>query len=449
MNTKILGWMHERQALAVKARALLDTAEADKRGLSADEERTYTEYLSSMDGLQVKIDREQELAQREAAMDQPMRRAMKPGGSGDAPGNIGMDAKDARRYSLVRAINAMATGNWRGAELEFEASQAVAKRLGFEPQGLFVPYDFMEQRDLTKSPTTAGGAMVSTDLLAASFIDLLRNRMVVQQAGATVLTGLVGDIAIPRQTGGATAYWVAEGNAPAESDQTFDQVTMTPKTVGTFTDISRKLLKQSSVDVEGLIRSDLSKTLGIEIDRAAFHGTALNNQPRGILATSGIGAVYAGGATVNGTNANGAAPVWADVVNLEKEVAADNADIGSLAYITNAKMRGKLKQVWKNATYGEIPLWLDGPTPINGYRGLVSNQVASNLSKGGSGAVLSAMLFGNFADLLIGMWGGLDLLVDPYTGGTSGTVRVIALQDVDVAVRHAESFAAGIDFVTT
>lgn len=441
MNTKILGWMHERQARVQQARALLDTVEGEKRAMSDDEERRYADLLSQADALNGKIQREQELEQREADLEQPMRAAIKPmSNGGDA--SIGMSKADVRRYSLVRAINAMATGNWRDAKLELEASEAVAKRMGFDPQGLFVPYDWVaqqERRDLVKGTTTAGGFTVATELMAQDFITLLRNKVVVMAAGATVLDGLAGDVAIPRHSAAATAYWVAESGAPTESQQVFEQVAMSPKTVGAFTDISRKLLKQSSISVENFVRGDLASILGIEIDRASLHGSGSSNQPTGVAATSGIGSVAGG--------TNGLAPTWAHIVALETEVAVDNADVGGLRYITNPKVRGKLKSVAVGTDQRMV--WENNDTPLNGYPASVSSQVSSALTKGSSSGVCSAIFFGNWTDLFIGMWGTLDLLVDPYTGGTAGTVRVIALQDTDIAVRHPESFAAMLDALTT
>ncbi len=437
---KILQWQHDRAAKVQMARALLDTAEKETRNLTADEEKRYADLLSEADAIQAKIDRERDLQAREAQMQQPDRRGVRPGPAADP--NIGMSQQDIRQYSLIKAINAMTTGDWRNARLEMEASEAVAKRTGLSPQGLFVPYDWMagEQRDLTKGTTTAGGHTVATNLLAQNFIDLLRNRMVLQQAGITVLSGLVGDIAIPRQTGGATAYWVAESGAPTESQQAFDQVPMNPKTVGAFTDASRKLLKQSSLDIEAFMRMDLATILGLEIDRVGLHGSGSSNQPTGVAATSGIGSVAGG--------TNGLAPTRTHLVGLETEVAQDNADVGNLAYITNTKVRGKLKLTEVSSGTG-IWTWQDGPTPLNGYRSLVSNQVSSTLTKGSSSGVCSAIFFGNWRDLLMGMWGGLDLMVDPYTASTTGTVRVIVLQDVDIAVRHPESFSAMLDALTT
>ncbi|MBT9134592.1 MAG: hypothetical protein DDT38_01331 [Firmicutes bacterium] len=356
------------------------------------------------------------------------------------PTKLGMSDKELRGYSLIRAIRAAATGDWSQAGLEREASAEVAKQLNRSPQGFFVPTDaLIEQRDLTKGVFAQGGALVETDLRAASFIDMLRNRMVVRRAGATVLSGLVGDVTIPRQTSGATAFWVAESGSPAETRQGTDQVALNPKTVGAFTDISRRLLLQSSIDVENFVRSDLATVIALAIDLAALHGTGVANQPRGIASTPGIGVVVGG--------ANGAVPSWAHVVALETAAAIANADVGALSYITNARVRGRMKQTQKLAATDSVMLWETNASPLNGYPVHVTNQVASDLTRG-TGTGLSAIFFGNWSDLMIGHWGTLDILVDPYTGGTAGTVRVIALQDVDVAVRMPASFSVMLDAIT-
>lgn len=354
--------------------------------------------------------------------------------------DVGLSDKEARAFSFVRAFNALANPGDRKAQeaasFEREVSDAVAAKQGRSAQGFFVPTE-VQRRDLTVSPATAGGNTVATNLLAASFIDLLRNKLAVTGLGAQFLSGLVGNIAIPRATGGATAYWVAESGAPTESQAAFDQVTMSPKTVGAYSDISRKLLLQSSIDVEGFVRNDLASVLALAIDLAAINGTAAGNQPRGLLATSGIGDVAGG--------ANGAAPTWANMVELESDIAIANADVGTMGYLTNAKVRGKLKTTSKVSGQNGF-VWEDGM--VNGYNAAVSNQVPSNLVKGTSGAVASAIIFGNWSDLIIGQWGTLDLMVDPYSGSTSGTVRVVALQDVDIAVRQAVSFSAMLDALT-
>lgn len=337
--------------------------------------------------------------------------------------DIGLTGKEIKRFSLVKAIYAMANpGDKRAVEaaaFEFDASLAVGKKLGRTPQGLFVPFE-VQKRDMTVGTDPDGGYLVGTDLKSGSFIDILRNAMKVQGLGATILSGLIGDIAIPKQTGGAQAYWLNENGEPTESQPTLGQVGMTPKTVGAYTDISRKLLQQSSIDVENFVKSDLAIVLAIAIDLAAINGSGADNQPRGILQTTGIGSKS--WATDN-------APLFGEIVDVETEVSADNALIGSLAYLVNATLAGKLKQTEKASSTGQFIL---DKGEMNGYTTEVSNQVPTGKA-----------IFGNWRDLMIAMWGTQDILVDPYTGGASGAVRVRILQDVDTAVRHAESFAQG------
>lgn len=434
MQTNVRELMRKRSELIAEARRLNNTAEGANRDLSEQEAARYQEIMAEVEQINGRIERSQRLENLEGVAGRTGERQIV------ADGEIGMSRDDLRRYSIVRAINAAASQDWRGAEMERDASEAVSRKMGRKPEGFWVPQDVL-MRDMVVGTPTAGGYTVSTDLLAQSFIELLRNKMMVRIAGATVLAGLVGDVAIPKQTGGATAYWVGESTAPTESQQTVGQVALSPSTVGAFTDISRKLLKQSSIDVEAFVRNDLTSVLGLAIDLAALHGSGSGAEPTGIAGTSGIGSVAGGD--------NGGAPSWANIVALETEVATDNADLGRMGYMSNAKVRGKLKSTPRTATYGDIMIWEPNANQVNGYPFHVTNQVSSALTKGTSSGVCSAIFFGNWNDLLIGMWGGLDILVDPYTGGTAGTVRVIALQDVDIAVRHAQSFAAMLDALTS
>lgn len=337
-------------------------------------------------------------------------------------GEVGLSQKETRNFSWLRAINYLSNPADRAAReaaaFEIEASDAAAAKLGRQSRGITIPQEVLT-RDLTVGTASAGGNLVETDLLSGSFIDLLRNASALDQAGATVLTGLTGMVAIPRQSGAATAYWVAESGAPTESQQTVDQVTMQPRTVAAYTDYSRRLLIQSSIDVENMVRSDLAKVLALKIDYAGLYGTGTNSEPLGLKNTTGIGTED----FVSNT------PTFAEVVALESDVASANALLGSPVYLMNAAMRGALKTAVKES--GQASYIYEGGE-VNGYSGLVSNQVASN-----------DLWFGNFSDLLIGYFSGLDLMVDPYSNSTSGTVRVVAMQDVDMAVRHPESFSRG------
>ena len=336
--------------------------------------------------------------------------------------DIGLSNEETRSFSFLRAINYLANPADRSAReaagFEIAASEAAASKLGRQSRGITIPQEVL-RRDLSVGVSTAGGNLVATELDTASFIDLLRNASALDQAGATVLTGLVGNVAIPRQSGAGTSYWIAESGAPTESQQTVDQVSLTPKTVAAYTDYSRRLMLQSSIDVENMVRRDLAAVLGLRIDLAGLYGTGSNSEPLGLKFTTGI----------NTEDFAANAPTFEEVVAMESDVAADNALLGSPVYLMNAAMRGGLKTTKKDAGSG---MFIMENGEVNGYRGVLSNQVESN-----------DLWFGNFADLLIGYWSGLDIMVDPYTNSTSGTVRVVAMQDVDVAVRHPESFCRG------
>lgn len=342
--------------------------------------------------------------------------------------NIGMDKKEVRQFSLMKAIRAMSNPTDRKAQeaaaFEFEAAAEAAKRAGVEAQGLYVPADVLRSWNKRDLNTSDDSAMVAEAYRGGDFIDVLRNASSVMQAGATMLTGLSGDVKIPRKASASAAGWIStEGGAASESEPTFGQVTMSPKTLGAFTDITRLMMMQSSLDIEALVRNDLSTALALAIDAGALAGAGTSGAPTGIKNTSGINTP---------TNFAAANPTFAEVVAMETAVAEDNALMGNLAYILPAGMYGALKTTAKDSGSGQFVV--EPGNTINGYRAIVSNQVTAG-----------DLYFGNFADLLIGMYGGLDITVDPYTNSTSGTVRIVALQTVDVAVRHAVSFAFNND----
>lgn len=438
MNAREL--RNKRAGLKVEAQTILDAAKNETRELTVEERAKFDGLTEQIDSLAADIRRVEKMESLNA---EPAERG------NPLAAEIGMTKKEIQRYSIVRAIRAASEAKddpraWDRAGLEREASDAVAQRFGRNPRSFFLPNDVVmgsgERRDLTVGTPTAGGYFVET-AYPLSMIELLRNKMILAQAGVAMLTGLVGDVAVPKHTAAGTGYWLAESGAPTESAQTIGQVALTPHTFGAYSDISHKLLIQSSIDVENFVRDDLARVIALGIDYAGLHGddSADVNQPDGVASTSGIGSV------VGGTN--GAAPDWADLVNLEKEVAIDNAEVDMMKYVTNAAVRGKLKQTMRTATYGEIPIWGDD-NALNGHPALVSNQVSSTLTKGTS-SVASAIFYGNWAELVMGMWGeGIDILVDPYSLSTQRAIRVIAFQDVDFAVRHAQSFAAMLDALT-
>ena len=397
------------RAEAVEAKAK-EAAEMFALGKRHNAEELASEFLMnsrSIDELRTAI------LERKAVVEKPV---------AQASDEIGLTRKEARSFSFLRAINYLANPGDRtareAAAFEIEASEAAAEKLGRVSRGITIPVDVMT-RDLNVGTATAGGNLVETELDAANFIELLRNESALAQAGATVLTGLSGNVNIPRQSGAATAYWVAESGSPTESQQTIDQVSLTPKTCGAYTDFSRRLIIQSSIDVENMVRGDLAKVLALEIDRVGLYGSGSSNQPLGLKDTTGV--------LTEDFAAN--TPTFAEVVALESDVAGANALRGNPCYLMNSAMRGALKTAEKASNTAQFIYQND---EVNGYRAVTSNQVASN-----------DLWFGNFSDLIMAYFSGLDLMVDPYTGSTSGTVRVVALQDVDIAARHGASFSRG------
>jgi HK97 family phage major capsid protein/HK97 family phage prohead protease len=367
-------------------------------------------------------------------------------GAADLP----LTEKEKRSYSLVRAINAAVNKDWKNAGFEREISEAIAKRAGRDTAGFFMPMNVRTDASSsayaigTAGSGTSGGTLVATNLLAGEFIEVLRNKTMVVQAGARMLSGLVGNVDIPRQTSQTQTYWVGEKNGVTENEAAFDKITLSPKNIGTKGMVTRQMLLQSTPDIEMVVRNDLAAVLALGIDLAAISGSGSSNQPKGILNQSGLNTVDLAGNAIHIDS----------LVDLETYVMAANADLGAMAYLANARTVGQLKKLrsttgtylWNGALQGATA---GTPGEINGYPVLRTNQVPANLAAD-SKTNLSAMLFGSFNQLLIGEWGTLEILPNPYGAGyDSGAVELRALQTIDIAVRHVEAFAAALNIDTT
>ena len=363
----------------------------------------------------------------------------------DSTRPIGLNDKQAQGFSfrkLMLALTSPAGEAKRDAEnarFELEVCEAAANQMQHRSaKGLVLPLDVLAAVPLAgqrgtdivsiktaSGYTGSGGNTVQTQLLSQSFIDILRNRAVIMQLG-TELAGLVGNIDIPRQTTGASASWIGEDADSTQQDVDFDLVSLRPKTVTNFMEVTRKMLMQSSLGIEALLRREMASGLALQMDLKGLYGTGIDDTPTGIKATSGINSFY--WATDN-------TPLYTELVRMETEIASDNADVPSMAYVTNPVVRGYAKGARKIATSTDsTTIWEPGNT-LNGYRTEITNQVATG-----------DVFFGNWADMLIGMWGGLDITVDPYTHSKKGRIRIVGFQDVDFAVRRAASFCyAGND----
>ena len=349
--------------------------------------------------------------------------------------------QEEKRYSLMKALRAATNNDWRDAQFELEVSDEIGRMQGRTAKGFFVHGSAWGQRNIIAGTDADGGHLKAVDHYGNEFISALQKKLVVAGLGTRILTGLQGDVSIPKLSAGVGAAFVGEGSAVAEANQTFAELALAPKTLGVFTDISRKLMMQSDPSAEQIVRDDILNAVAAKIEDVAIEGDA-SNEPTGITKTSGIGSVAIG--------TNGGAPTWASVVNLVKEVEVDDARIndGACAFLTNSKVKAKLAQTAKVSSSDSVMV-LDAPwDALYGYPLAVTNHVPSDLTKGSTSGTCAAMVFGDFSQLIMAFWSAPDVLVDPYTGGSAGNTRIIVHQDLDVGVRHAQSFAACLDYTT-
>lgn len=365
---------------------------------------------------------------------------------------VDMTPKERKAFSIRKAVSLIADGRFhKENSFEREVSDEIAKKLGRETGGFFHPQDYpmidmgrfgrrvAEMQGRTQLSIVAGAGK-GPELRFTEFggqIDLLRQASIVMSLGAEMLDGLVGDVAFVRQTGTGGASWVAEapGADMALTSLTVDQPSLSPKGLQSSTTVSRRLLAQSTPAVDGMINADILAAHGVAIDAAALAGTG-TNQPTGVLNVAGSNLIAYG--------ANGAVPTFDLLLQHEAEVAIDNAEAGaSLAWVTTPGIRRRTRQVVKFASTAS-PLWEDGNT-ILGRPAFVSNNVPSNLVKGGSGAVCHGVIYGDFSQITIGQWGAAEIIVDPYTLARRNLVQITSIQYVDVLVKQPTAFAVSRD----
>jgi len=334
--------------------------------------------------------------------------------------SLGLTDKEIGEYSLMRAMNAYAEKDWSKAGLEREVNIALGDTLKKEARGFYVPHDLLMagyRAGMSKGEVGKGGELVATELRISEFVDILRNKTVMARLGMRLLGGLVGDLDLPKKVSGANFYWLGEGENVNPSDFDLSTVPLSPKTIGGAIPVTRKLRKQASKSIEALIISDLIDGLGVAIDLAMLTGTGTDNMPLGLLNAAGIPALaYAS----TGIDFNA-------VVEMETKAATFNVEGDSLGYLTSPTQRGaaKRKQVFDGT--GERVWTRDNE--VNGYKATASNQVPAD-----------TWVYGDYSQIVCGMWGVLDLKPDPYALAGSDGLMLRVFQDVDAAIRRTESF---------
>lgn len=407
-----------------RMKAIFDKAELEKRSRTTEEA---TEWANLKNEL---VTMRQELADLEE-QDKINRAAAKPV---ETPA-VHTEKKDLSNFSLIRGLALLSENKpLDGAEAEVHAEAVKeARESGIAIQGFGVPA-FVQKRGQSATGQTSatgdqGGVAVATEV--NSLIQALWDNNFLSRVGATRLTGLVGNQTFPVQSTKPAATSRTEIQALSDTEILFGSISMSPNRRGVTIPISKQLLIQSSFDVQALVINQIRMALDLYLETDAI--TAI------LAAITGSNLVALG--------TNGVAPTYVDMVGLETIVAAANAD-KDLKYLTNSKVRGKLKLTQKFASTNGDPVWEKG-NEVNGYPAVSSNIVPSNLTKGSASGICSAIVLGNFKDVYVGMWGGADFVVDPYTLAKSHSVQITANMFWDVEVARAASFAGIKDALTT
>jgi HK97 family phage major capsid protein len=342
-------------------------------------------------------------------------------------------------YSITRAMRYVA-GMGGDAGYEREKSAAIAGALGREPRqgGMFIATRLRPQAAGNDTRTNAaGGYTRGTEV--RDVIDLLRNRARVIQLGANVFSGLTSTVQFPKVLTASSGSWMAEnpGSDVAASDATFGALTLSPKTYMATTSYSRQLLQQSSLDIEYFVRNQLATAHALAIDAAALAGTGTSNAPLGLLKTTGIGSVVI-------SAPNGGVPTYAKVMELETAISDASADADAMKFLTTPGMRSVLRQALTVPNYGTF-VWENGGAPgvgsMIGYPAYISKQVPQTLVSGAS-SDCHAVILGDWSQLLIGEFGVMEIISDPYSQKRKNMLEICSFQMIDIGIRQPSAFAA-------
>lgn len=343
--------------------------------------------------------------------------------------SVGLKKRDLERYSILRAIRAQVENKPLDG-LERECSDEIARKLERQPKGFFLPEEIHAHRRSVRTlqATVAGdgGYTVGTEILAGELETLLRNQTRVVGLGARIIGGLVGDVTIPRQLTGATAYWVSESGSITQSSATFGQIVGRPRRIGTSVPYTKQFLAQTSLDAESFVVRDSDEAIAVELDRVAIRGSGAS-EPLGILNMA------SGDRSTSVTF--GAAPTWAKYLEFFSNVATNNAILGSPAYLTTPASAVKAMATPKFSNTA-TPIW-DGDM-VGLFRAQWSNQFPSSGTQ-------NQVIFGDFSQVLFLEWAGRDVVVDPYSGKKEGTVEVTIQRLIDMVIRRGKSFAISAD----
>ena len=348
------------------------------------------------------------------------------------------EKEEVRNFSISKFLREAQHDNLTGVEAEMaKEGEAEFKRSGINPaaNSVYIPSFALRSYDDTNATESGYGDAFKEEKFF-SYEGKLRGEMLAARLGVNFIDNLTGNLNIV--TGGADAAWVAEDVAATKAKPAYAKMTLSPKRLQVLQGVTYDLIHQNSKSVDALIMADMVKAHAAALDAAIFAGSGSSGQPTGVLGRAGN--------TVS-IDSTGGPITYAKLVEMEQMVGEDNGLLDeTLAYVSNAKVMGKLKTIPQVQGY---PWYLLNDGKVNGYPFFMSNALPSNLTKGDTSGSCSAAIFGPFSQVICGTWGGgLQFIIDPYTAKASGVLEVTAIAYHDVAVRHADAFAKIVDITT-
>lgn len=398
----------EKNQLTTRSKEIIEKAKGEKRQFSAEE----NEELGANQVRMAEINLEIENREDENRSKKPVRKMN----------------TDKGGFSLRRAIANMVDGAGQndidaGVIESATAQHNVSGAQQADKRSIVVPMNLENRSAFTAATEAATGVVIDEDRQEMLFP--LQSALVLARAGARFMTGLKGNIYWPKFSG-ANVFWEGENTQAKDGAGEFSKGdTFKPLRLTAYVDISKQLLVQENISVETYVRQAIATAIAQKIEQTAFSKTKdVENTPDGMFHT--LDETITGDMT------------WAQIVALETNADTQNALFGNLSYILHPSLIGKAKTKVKDTSgAGGFIFAGNGDGQLNGYRALRTNNIPKGL---GATADEFGIVYGNWADYFLGQWGGIELLVDPYTQALSGTVRLITNSYWNMGFIRKESF---------
>ena len=396
----------ERAGFITEANTMLELCKNETRNFTTEEQVSYDEKMSKIDELKKSI----EMIERQEKLNAEI--------ASKVVAPVSNEPKEVRDFSFFKAINDFTNGKLDGVEREMhEEAVNEARSAGRSIDGLGIPSFMLETRD---NVTQGLSAIAPTNVLG--FADAMREASVFNRVGANILTGLSANTTIP-VTGSSTVAWAAENGAAGDGGAEFGKVELNPKRLASYVNISKQLLLQNGAAAEQAIVRDLGRATAQYMDATLF---ATANSATGVPHSLGQMATSA----ITESAFSPLASIMLDFVTAEAKLAEVGGLEGNLAYVASPALMAQLKQ---SAQVAAVNAGMQGAL-INGYPAYFTNGCTK------SAGVSADFFFGDFSKLYMGMFGGLDIMVDPYTEAVNGQTKLVLNQYMDWGVSDGAGF---------